>query len=85
MSNGLWKGNFLLNFSFTFSLATILSELGRFDEAFAIARDLEKKIQNGSLALQLMTRHDPLVGEDTVQPGGICQGGGIFSEGLEGW
>jgi Flp pilus assembly protein TadD len=83
MSNGLWKGNFLLNFSFTFSLATILSELGRFDEAFAIVRDLEKKIQNGSLAPQLMTRHDHLLGRILFNQGEYAKAEEYFQKVLK--
>lgn len=56
------RDRFPRNFNFSFSLAIILSELGRFEEANAIARDLERRIQAGSLAPQLRTRHDHLLG-----------------------
>jgi tetratricopeptide (TPR) repeat protein len=56
------KERFPGNYNFSFSLAIILSELGRFDEAYAIAQDLEKGIQAGSLAPKLRPRHDHLMG-----------------------
>ena len=58
------KERFPRNYNFSFSLATIFSELGRFDEAYAIARDLEKGIQSGKLpfAPQLQPRYDHLLG-----------------------
>jgi len=58
------KERFPRNYNFSFSLANILSELGRFDEASAIARDLEKGIQGGRppFAPQLQPRYDHLLG-----------------------
>ena len=58
------KERFPRNYNFSFSLATIFSELGRFDEAYAIARDLEKGIQSGKplFAPQLQPRYDHLLG-----------------------
>ncbi|MBA4423314.1 MAG: hypothetical protein C0390_09480 [Syntrophus sp. (in: bacteria)] len=56
------KERFPRNYNFSFSLGNILSELRRFDEAYAIARDLEKGIQAGSLAPQLQPRYDHLLG-----------------------
>jgi hypothetical protein len=50
------RERFPQNFNFSFSLAIILAELGRFEEASAIARDLEKRIQAGNLAPQLQAR-----------------------------
>jgi len=58
------KERFPRNYNFSFSLAIIFSELGRFDEAYAIARDLEKGIQSGKplFAPQLQPRYDHLLG-----------------------
>jgi tetratricopeptide (TPR) repeat protein len=58
------RERFPRNYNFSFSLANIFSELGRFDEAYAIARDLEKGIQGGKppFAPQLQPRYDHLLG-----------------------
>jgi tetratricopeptide (TPR) repeat protein len=58
------RERFPRNYNFSFSLAIIFSELGRFDEAYAIARDLEKGIQGGKppFAPQLQPRYDHLLG-----------------------
>jgi tetratricopeptide (TPR) repeat protein len=61
MSMDLRK-RFPRNYNFSFYLAIALSELGRFDEAYAIAQDLGKGIQVGSLAPQLQPRYDHLLG-----------------------
>jgi tetratricopeptide (TPR) repeat protein len=41
------KGKFPRNFNFAFALANILSDLHHFEEAFAVAREIEKNIQSG--------------------------------------
>ena len=41
------KGKFPRNFNFAFSLANILSDLHHYEEAFAVAREIEKNIQSG--------------------------------------
>ena len=58
------RERFPRNFNFSFSLAIIFSELGRFDEAYAIAREMEKGIQAGTppFAPQLQPRYDHLMG-----------------------
>jgi len=58
------KERFPRNYNFSFSLANILSELRRFAEAYAIARDLEEGIQGGKapFAPQLQPRYDHLLG-----------------------
>jgi tetratricopeptide (TPR) repeat protein len=61
MSMDLRK-RFPRNYNFSFYLAIALSELGRFDEAYAIAQDLGKGIQVRSLAPQLQPRYDHLLG-----------------------
>ena len=41
------KGKFPRNFNFAFALANILSDLHRYEEAFAVAREIDKNIQSG--------------------------------------
>ena len=77
------KERFPRNFNFSFSLAVILSELGRFDEAFAVARDLERRIQEGSLAPQLWPRHDHLLGRILFNQGAYAQAGDCFQKVLK--
>ena len=52
------------NYNFSLSLANILAEIGRFDEAFAIAREIEKGIASGRppFVPQLQPRYDHLMG-----------------------
>jgi len=77
------KERFPRNFNFSFSLANIFSELGRFDEANAIARDLEKGIQAGSLAPQLQPRHDHLLGRILFNQGEYARAGEYFQKVLK--
>jgi len=68
------------NYNFSFSLALIFSELGRFDEAYAIARGLEKGIQGGTppLAPQLQIRYDHLLGRILSINGNTRRRGTVF-------
>jgi tetratricopeptide (TPR) repeat protein len=52
------------NYNCSFGLANTLSDLNRFDEAFAIAREIEKGIQAGipPFVPQLQPRYDQLMG-----------------------
>jgi tetratricopeptide (TPR) repeat protein len=52
------------NYNFTFALGNVLSDLHRFDDAFNIARVLEKNIRAGltPFAPQLQPRYDQLMG-----------------------
>ena len=77
------KERFPRNYNFSFSLANILSELGRFDEAYAIARDLEKGIQAGSLAPQLQPRYDHLLGRILFNQGEYTRAGEYFQKVLK--
>jgi tetratricopeptide (TPR) repeat protein len=77
------RDRFPRNFNFSFSLAIILSELGRFEEANAIARDLEKRIQVGSLAPQLQARHDHLLGRILFSQGEYARAGEYFQKVLK--
>jgi hypothetical protein len=58
------KEKFPNNYNCLFALANTLSDLYRFDEAFAIAREIEKGIQAGisPYAPQLQPRSDQLMG-----------------------
>ncbi len=58
------KGKFPRNFNFTFALANILSDLHRFDEAFAVAREIENNIRarKPPFGPHLMPRYDLLMG-----------------------
>lgn len=77
------RERFPRNFNFSFSLAIILSELGRFDEAHAIARDLEKGIQAGSLAPQLQPRYDHLLGRIQFNQREYARAGDCFQKVLK--
>jgi tetratricopeptide (TPR) repeat protein len=58
------KETFPDNYNFSFALANTLSDLGRFDDAFNIAREIEKNIRTGlpPFAPQLQPRYDQLMG-----------------------
>jgi hypothetical protein len=77
------KNKFPRNYNFLFALANTLSELQRFTEAFAVAREIETGIQAGRppFVPQLQPRLDHLLGKNPVQPGGVCSSGGLFPEG----
>ena len=79
------KERFPRNYNFSFSLANILSELRRFDEAYAIARDLEKGIQSGKppFAPQLQPRYDHLLGRILFNQGEYARAGEYFQKVLK--
>jgi hypothetical protein len=58
------KGRYPRNFNFAFSLANILSDLRQYDEAFALAREIEKNIQSGKdpYGSHLTARYNLLMG-----------------------
>lgn len=58
------KEKFPNNYNFLFALGNILSELRRFEEAFDIAREIEKGIQGGipPYVAQLQPRYNQLMG-----------------------
>jgi tetratricopeptide (TPR) repeat protein len=58
------KEKFPNNYNFLFALANILSELRRFEEAFEIARQIERGIQGGipPFVVQLQPRYNQLMG-----------------------
>jgi tetratricopeptide (TPR) repeat protein len=79
------RERFPRNYNFSFSLANILSELGRFDEAYAIARDLEKGIQGGMppFAPQLQPRYDHLLGRILFNQREYVRAGDCFQKALK--
>ncbi|MCX5824708.1 MAG: hypothetical protein NTY86_14725 [Deltaproteobacteria bacterium] len=79
------KERFPRNYNFSFSLANILSDLGRFDEAYAIARDLEKGIQGGKppFAPQLQPRYDHLLGRILFNQREYARAGEYFQKVLK--
>ena len=79
------KERFPRNYNFSFSLANILSELRRFDEAYAIVRDLEKGIQSGKspFAPQLQPRYDHLLGRILFNEGEYARAGDCFQRVLK--
>jgi tetratricopeptide (TPR) repeat protein len=74
------RERFPRNFNFSFSLAIILSELGRFEEAYAIAWDMVKGVQTGSLASQLQPRCDHLLGRILFNQGEYDRAGEYFQK-----
>ncbi len=79
------KERFPRNYNFSFSLANILSELRRFDEAYAIARELEKGIQGGKppFASQLQPRYDHLLGRILFNQREYARAGDYFQKVLK--
>ena len=79
------KERFPRNYNFSLSLAIIFSELGRFDEAYAIARDLEKGIQGGKppFAPQLQPRYDHLLGRILFNQREYARAGDCFQKTLK--
>ena len=79
------REKFPQNYNFSFSLAIISSELGRFDEAYAIARDLEKGIQGGKppFAPQLQPRYDNLLGRILFNQREYARAGDFFQKTLK--
>ncbi|MDP2839593.1 MAG: hypothetical protein Q8O11_06005 [Syntrophales bacterium] len=79
------RERFPRNYNFSFSLAIIFSELGRFGEAYAIARDLEKGIQGGKppFAPQLQSRYDHLLGRILFTPRESARAGEYLQQALK--
>jgi tetratricopeptide (TPR) repeat protein len=79
------RERFPRNYGFSFSLANILSELGRFDEAYAVARELEKGIQGGKppFAPQLQPRYDQMMGRILFNQQEYTRAGDCFQKALK--
>ena len=79
------KEKFPNNYNFSLSLANILAELGRFDEAFAIAREIEKGIASGRppYVPQLQPRYDHLMGRILFNQGDYARATEFFEKALK--
>jgi len=73
------------NYNFSIAMAGILSDLHRFGEALAIARDLEKGIASGKppFAPQLKPRHDQLLGRIYFNQGDYGRAEDCFRRSLD--
>ena len=78
------KEKFPRNYNFAFALATILSELQRFAEAFAVAGEIEKGIQAGTppFVPQLLPRYDHLMGRILFNQGEYARAEEYFRKAL---
>lgn len=78
------KKKYPRNYNFSFALANILSELQRFAEAFAVAREIETGIQAGRPPLipQLQPRLDHLLGRILFNQGEYIRAAEYFQKAL---
>ncbi len=78
------KAKFPHNYNFSFMLANTLSDLNRFEEAFAIARGIEKGIQAGTppFVPQLQPRYDQLMGRIFFSKGDYAKATEYFQRAL---
>jgi tetratricopeptide (TPR) repeat protein len=78
------KQKFPRNYNFSFALANTLSELQRFAEAFAVAREIETGIQAGRppFVPQLQPRLDHLLGRILFNQGEYAQAAEYFRKAL---
>jgi tetratricopeptide (TPR) repeat protein len=76
------KESFPGNYNFSFALANILSDLHRFEEAFSIARDLERGILSGQTPYgqQIKSRYDQLMGRILFEQGEYDKASGYFQK-----
>jgi len=79
------KIKFPRNYNFSFQLANTLSDLHRFEEAFAIARGIEKGIQAGipPFVPQLQPRYDQLMGRIFFSRGDYANAAEYFQKALK--
>jgi Flp pilus assembly protein TadD len=79
------KKKFPNNYNFLFALGNILSDLNRFEEAFDIARQIEKGIQAGKLpyVAQLQPRYNQLMGRILFIQGKHEKAAEYFQKALE--
>ena len=73
------------NYNFSFALANTLSDLGRFDDAFNVAREIEKNIRTGlpPFAPQLQPRHDQLMGRIFFTQGNYAKADEYFQKAIK--
>ncbi len=78
------REKFPRNYNFAFALATTLSELNRFAEAFVVAGEIEKAIQTGTppFVPQLQPRYDHLLGRILFNQGEYARAGEYFRRAL---
>jgi tetratricopeptide (TPR) repeat protein len=78
------KNKFPRNYNFLFALANTLSELQRFTEAFAVAREIETGIQAGRppFVPQLQPRLDHLLGRILFNQGEYVRAADYFQKAL---
>lgn len=78
------NNRFPRNYNFLFALANTLSELQRFTEAFAVAREIETGIQTGRppFVLQLQPRLDHLLGRILFNQGEYVRAAEYFQKAL---
>ncbi len=79
------KAKFPHNYNFSFMLANTLSDLKRFEEAFSIARGIEKSIQAGTppFVPQLQPRYDQLMGRIFFSKGEYAKATEYFHRALK--
>lgn len=79
------KAKFPHNYNFSFMLANTLSDLNRFEEAFAIARGIEKGIQAGTppFVPHLQPRYDQLMGRIFFSKGDYAKATEYFQRALK--
>ena len=72
------------SYNFAFALANTLSELHRFEEAFAVAREIDKGIRAGRppFSPQLQPRYDHLLGRILFNQGEYAGAGEYFQKAL---
>jgi tetratricopeptide (TPR) repeat protein len=79
------KKKYPRNYNFSFVLANTLSDLHRFKEAFAVAREIERGIQSGMppYAHQLRPRHHQLMGRIYFSQGEYARAAEHYREALK--
>jgi tetratricopeptide (TPR) repeat protein len=79
------KDKYPNNYNFLFGLGNALSETGRFDEAFKIAREIEQGIQSGKepYAPQLQPRYNQLMGRILFDRGEYDKAKEYFQKALQ--
>jgi tetratricopeptide (TPR) repeat protein len=73
------------NYNILFALANVLSELGRSDEAFSVAREIENGIKSGAPPFrpELWPRHSQLMGKIYFDKGEYAQASEYFNRTLQ--
>jgi tetratricopeptide (TPR) repeat protein len=79
------KNKFPNNYNFSFALGNVLSDLGKFDDALNIARELEKNINAGlpPYSPELQPRYDLLMGRILFTKADYAHAEGYFQKALQ--